>query len=424
MQPAARISAAIEILIEIAAATDAADRIVDRYFRNRRYAGKQDRAAINGIVWHGLRRQGSIAYLTGEAPSPRLTAMAAAVLGGFTDAATLDGWCSGEGHAPAPLTEAERAGLARLGAVADPPDWVAGDYPETLDPLLRHRFGDRLGAVMAAMGGRAPLDLRVNILKATRDEVLAELAGLGLKAVPCSLSPVGIRIEGRERLGQLAPFAEGRIEVQDEGSQLVALACAARPGQAIADYCAGAGGKALALAAAMDGQGRLLALDVEERRLSRMRPRLERAGIAGFVETAAITSELLTREAGAFDCVLVDAPCSLSGTWRRNPAARWSLTPDRVAELAELQGRILDEAARLVRPGGRLVYATCSVFVEEDEDVVAAFLARNGDFSPLDPALVLPGLAGEGLGIALDPEAQGTDGFFVSAVTREAGDRR
>ncbi|PWR21338.1 RsmB/NOP family class I SAM-dependent RNA methyltransferase [Zavarzinia aquatilis] len=418
MQPAARISAAIEILIEIAAATEAADRVVDRYFRNRRYAGKQDRAAINGIVWYALRRQGSIAHLTGEAASPRLTAMAAAVLSGFTDAATLEGWCTGEGHAPAPLSAAERAGLGRLATVGDVPDCVAGDYPESLDPLLRRRFGDRLGAVMAAMAGRAPLDLRVNTLKATREEVLGELAGLGLRAVPCALSPVGIRIEGRERLGQLAPFAEGRIEVQDEGSQLVALACAARPGQAIADYCAGAGGKALALAAAMNGQGRLLALDVEERRLSRMKPRLERAGIAGFVETAAISPELMAREAGAFDCVLVDAPCSLSGTWRRNPAARWSLTPDRVAELAELQGQIIDEAARLVRPGGRLVYATCSVFMEEDEDVVAGFLTRHPDFAPLALEQALPGIMDNGLGVALDPAAQGTDGFFVSAVTR------
>lgn len=417
MQPAARISAAIELLAEIGEGGEAADRVVDRYFRNRRYAGKQDRAAINGLVWYALRRRGSLGHLVGGAPTPRLLAFAAAVLTGFTDAAGVALLCTGEGHAPAPLDEAEQAGLDRLCRAGAVPDWVAGDYPEDLEPLLRRRFGARLAVVMAAMAGRAPLDLRVNTLKASRDAVLAELAGLGLTAVPSALSPVGLRVEGRERLGQLAPFTEGRIEVQDEGSQLVALACGAAPGLSVADYCAGAGGKTLALAAAMRGQGRLLALDVEERRLSRMRPRLARAGIEGFVEQAAISPALIEREAGAFDTVLVDAPCSLSGTWRRNPAARWDMTPEKVGQLAVLQGRILDEAARLVKPGGRLVYATCSVFVEEDEDVVEAFLARRPEFAPADISSLVPGAGGR-LGLALDPAAQGTDGFFLAAVTR------
>ncbi|MDD3445035.1 MAG: RsmB/NOP family class I SAM-dependent RNA methyltransferase, partial [Zavarzinia sp.] len=412
-------AAAIELLAEIGAGGEAADQVVDRYFRARRYAGKQDRAAIAGLVWYGVRRSGSIAWLTG-AEGPRVPAMAAVVLTGMADAATIDEWCNGEGHAPAPLSEGERAGLAALLAPREVPAWVAGDYPEALHPLLLRRFGPRLPAVMAAMATRAPLDLRVNTLKADRPEALAELAGLGLPVETCALSPVGMRVAGRERLGKLAPFMEGRIEVQDEGSQLVALACGARPGMAVADYCAGAGGKTLALAADMKGEGRLLALDVEDRRLRRMVPRLERAGIDGFVEPAAIDDALLAREAGRFDVVLVDAPCSLSGTWRRSPAARWSADPLRVAELAALQGRILEAAAGLVKPGGRLVYATCSVFIEEDEDVVEAFLARHGDFAPVDHEGLIPGVGGGPFGIALDPAGQGTDGFFVAALVRTA----
>ncbi|PWR19913.1 RsmB/NOP family class I SAM-dependent RNA methyltransferase [Zavarzinia compransoris] len=422
MQPAARLAAAIELLAEIGAGGEAADRVVDRYFRHRRYAGKQDRAAIAGIVWHAIRRATSLPWLTGTGahPAPRLAGLAAAVLSGFADAATVDRWCDGQGHAPAPLSYEERAALARLGEDRVPPDWVQGDYPESLGPLLLRRFGARLPTVMAAMAGRAPLDLRVNRLKAGREAVLDELRGLGLQVEGCALSPVGIRVAGRERLGPLAPFAEGRVEVQDEGSQLVALACAAAPGQAVADFCAGAGGKTLALAAEMQGRGRLLALDIDAFRLKRMEPRLTRAGIDQFVERAALDPDLLAREAGAFDAVLVDAPCSLSGTWRRNPLARQQATPERVAELAALQGRILDQAAGLVKPGGRLVYATCSVFVEEDEDVVAGFLGRRGDFAAADHAALFPGLAGGPLGLALDPAAQGTDGFFLAVMMRAA----
>lgn len=420
MQPAARLAAAIELLAEIGAGGEAADRVVDRYFRNRRYAGKQDRAAINGLVWYAIRRETALPWLLDTALTPRLAAMAAAVLTGFADGATVDQWCNGEGHAPAALDEGERAALHHLTLDRPAPDWVLGDYPEDIGPLLQRRFGARLPAVVAAMAGRAPLDLRVNSLKAGRDAVLEELRGLGLEVTPSPLSATGIRVAGRERLGQLAPFNEGRVEVQDEGSQLVALAMAAAPGQAIADFCAGAGGKTLALAAEMQGRGRLLALDIDGFRLKRMEPRLARAGVADFVEREALTAELLAREAGRFDAVLVDAPCSLSGTWRRNPQARKMATVARVAELAALQGRILDQAATLVRPGGRLVYATCSVFIEEDEAVVEDFLSRNTRFAPGDHTDRLPGLAAGRFGLALDPEAQGTDGFFLAVLIRAA----
>ncbi|MFA5122817.1 RsmB/NOP family class I SAM-dependent RNA methyltransferase [Zavarzinia sp.] len=422
MQPAARVAAAIELLAEIGAGGEAADRVVDRYFRNRRYAGKGDRAAVASLLWYAVRRGQSLGWLTGvgQGIAPRLAVFAAAVLTGFTDAATLEQLCSGEGYAPAPLDPAERQALDRLAEGRELPAWVVGDYPAELEPLLARRYGPRLAEVMVAMGGRAPLDLRVNTLKTTREAALAELRALGLTVEPMAHAPAGIRVAGRERLGQLAPFAEGRIEIQDEGSQLVALACAAEPGQAVADFCAGAGGKTLALAAAMGAKGRLAALDVEKRRLGRMAPRLERAGIQNFVEQAEISADFLAAEAGRFDCVLVDAPCSLSGTWRRAPAQRWTTTPARVAELAALQARILDQAAGLVKPGGRLVYATCSVFVEEDEDVVQGFLARRADFAPVDHGVLLPGIPGGPLGIALDPAAQGTDGFFLSVLRRAA----
>ena len=421
MRPAARLAAAIELLAEIGAGGEAADQVVDRYFRARRYAGKQDRAAIAGLVWYAVRRRGSLIHLTGGPDTPRVLAMAAAVLTETADAATVDAWATGEGHAPAPLSDAERAALAALAHPGPLPPWVAGDYAEDLHPLLLRRFGNRLDEAVAAMAGRAPLDLRVNTAKIDQAGAMAELAALGLTVEACTLAPAGIRVAGRERLGRLAPFAEGRIEVQDEGSQLVALACDARPGMAVADFCAGAGGKTLALAADMAGQGRLLAADIEERRLSRMVPRLERAGIADFVEREAIADDFLLREAAAFDRVLVDAPCSLSGTWRRNPAARWNVNLDRVRELADLQGRILDAAADLVKPGGRLIYATCSLFLEEDEDVVAAFLACHDDFAPLDHGTLLPGIAGGPLGIALDPARHGTDGFFVAVLGRHPG---
>jgi len=425
MQRGARIAAAIELLAEIEASGNAADRLIDRYFRARRYAGKGDRAAIANLVWTAIRRRGSIGWLTGTgAASPRVAILAAARLTDFAAADELGSLCDGQGHSPAPLDEAESAALARLEIqAADPPAWVRHDHAAVLSPLLARRYGERYDAVMAAMAGRAPLDLRVNTLKGSREAALAELAGQGLTVSPSPLSPVGIRVEGRERLGQLAIFAEGRVEIQDEGSQLVALLCAARPGEAVADFCAGAGGKALGLAAAMQKKGRLLALDVEARRLTRMAPRLARAGVDQFVEQGEISLELLTAEAGRFDCVLVDAPCSLSGTWRRNPANRWNTDLDRVADLASLQGRILDQAARLVRPGGRLVYATCSVFMEEDEDVVAGFLDRHPGFAVADQAAAFKAATGQtveagAFGIALDPVAPGTDGFFVSILAR------
>lgn len=389
MTPAARVQSAIELLdLVLAAAREggaAADTLIARYFKTRRYAGSKDRRAVRELVFRAIRRAGEMP-LSGRA----------AMLGLAESDPVLRELFDGSAHGPAPIMADEpiaEAGIA--------PGWLLA----RLDPLIRN---DERGVLL----GRAPLDLRVNRLKGDREQAAGMLPG----AQPTPHSPLGLRMPEGSQIEPSEAWRSGLVEVQDEGSQLLCLACEARPGMTVLDLCAGAGGKTLALAAEMANQGRLIASDTDRARLGRMAPRLERAGVS-------IVEPLLLdpgREADALagieaDLVLVDAPCSGSGTWRRNPETRWRVTPKRLAQLVKLQAHLLDIASELVRPGGRLVYVVCSILAEEGRNQADAMTGRSllvRDSLPISTGRPA------GSGLLLSPGRDGTDGFFVACWRR------
>jgi 16S rRNA (cytosine967-C5)-methyltransferase len=365
-----------------------------------------------------------------DTPRARVLGMLKLERGMDTDAiATL---CDGGRFAPQPLSDAERSALTSR-SLAEAPAHIAGDYPEWLDAHLAAVFGDDRVAEATAMASRAPLDLRVNTLKAKREKVQASLAHLG--AQPTPWSPIGLRIE----LGADArnpgihaeeDFIKGAIEVQDEGSQLAALLAAAKPGEQVIDLCAGAGGKTLALAAMMGGKGRLIATDHDKRQLAPIHERLSRAGVHNCdVRTPKGDSDPLADIKASADLVLIDAPCTGTGTWRRNPDAKWRMRPGALEVRLKDQAEVLDRAARLVKPGGRIAYVTCSVLPPENGDQVRGFLARRGEFAVVPPhetASVLWDRAEDFENAALKspegwlmtPRRTGTDGFFVSVLRK------
>jgi 16S rRNA (cytosine967-C5)-methyltransferase len=389
MTPAARVQAAIELLDGIIAAAReggaAADALIARYFKARRYAGSKDRRAVRDLVYRAIRR-------AGEPP----VSGRAAMLGLAGDEPELVLLFDGSPHGPAPRQAKEP--IAPFGLA---PDWLL----DRLDPLVGE--GER-----SALLGRAPLDLRVNRLKGDRTAALTALP----EAVPTLLSPLGLRLPEGTRVDEAEAWSTGLVEVQDEGSQLICLACEARPGERVVDLCAGAGGKTLALAADMANEGAIAAADSDRARLSRIGPRLERAGVT-IVEPRLLDPgrELEALAGIEADLVLVDAPCSGSGTWRRNPETRWRIAPNRLALLVALQARLLDIAAGLLAPGGRLVYAVCSLLAEEGRDQAAALNARSS-LVPEDSAIAAGRAAGSGR--LLTPGHDGTDGFFVARWRR------
>jgi 16S rRNA (cytosine967-C5)-methyltransferase len=446
MTPAARVAAALELLAKIEALDRPADGIVRGYLRERRYIGSKDRRAITDLVYGVLRAQARldwwVARLAPEAGGARARVLAALVMIERRPAEQVAALFDGGRYHPDPLESEEdrllaalaglnRAGLARAGLDRldhpEQPQWVRGEQPPWLLARLAESFGDDLESELAALLREAPLDLRVNTLKTDRETARAALAAEGIEAAPTPLSPLGLRVAGRHTLPSLRAFRDGLVEVQDEGSQLVALLTGARPGLAVADLCAGAGGKTLALAAAMGDEGRLVALDSEARRLQRAGPRLARAGAAE-VELRPLTGAddpWLAENAGAFERVLLDAPCSGSGAWRRHPDARWRLSEAQLTGYLELQREILERAAPLVAPAGRLVYATCSLLPEENGAQVARFLEAHDDFAPLPIAEVWAEAIGtpcpgEGRDLLLSPARHGTDGFFLAVLERRA----
>ncbi len=442
MTPGARARAAIELLAAIGAAEGPADRLLAAHFRGNRYIGSKDRNAIREIVYGVLRhraqidwwieRQGEPGPVSEPDPGPgpdlnRQRVLAALAMIERWPAAEAEAAFDGGQYRPGKLSEAEVrlfGGLA--GAALDHPDqpgWVRGNYPEWLGAELEGGLGARVAEEMAAMARPAPVDLRVNTLKGSREEARAALAAEGVETAPTPHSPIGLRLEGRRTLPGLAAFRQGLVEVQDEGSPIVALLVDALPGQIVADYCAGAGGKTLALAAAMENRGRLVACDIAEARMRDLRPRTRRAGVSN-VE-ARIIPEVGADglDAEAFERVLVDVPCSGAGAWRRNPDAKWRLTQEELAAHAGRQQAILDRAARLVAPGGRLIYATCSVLDCENRQQVDRFLAAHEAFALLPaPDLWLEILGGDGPfpGPCLEllPGRDGTDGFFAAFLER------
>ena len=433
MTPAARLSAAIELIETIDAQRVPAAKALKEWGTAHRYAGSGDRAAISGLIWDVLRRRASSAWIMdNDSPRARTLGMLRLERGMTADA--ISDLCHGERFAPEPLTSAERAALTSRTLDAAPAH-IAGDYPEWLDGYLAQAFGEDRVAEATAMASRAPLDLRVNTLKAKREKILGSIAHLG--AVPTPWSQIGLRIE----LGADArnpgihaeeDFIKGAIEVQDEGSQLAALLSAAKPGEQVIDLCAGAGGKTLALAAMMQGKGRLIATDHDKRQLAPIYERLSRAGVHNAdVRTPKGPNDTLSDIHASADLVLIDAPCTGTGTWRRNPDAKWRMRPGALEVRLKDQIEVLDRAAALVKPGGRIAYVTCSVLPPENGQQVRAFVARHPEFSVVPPeqtATVLWDKADDFAAAALKsnegwlmtPRRTGTDGFFVSVLKRQA----
>jgi 16S rRNA (cytosine967-C5)-methyltransferase len=435
MTPGARIAAAIELLELIEAENRPADRVVDGYMRQRRYIGSKDRVAVTEQVYAVLRRRARLDWWIARAGlerSWRRRVIANLALGEGWPLDRITSTFDGTAHSPKPLGDADRALVAELAGrpfdSADMAEIVRADCPEWLEARLRRRFGDRFLEELQALSRPAGVDLRVNVLKADRPTLLAEFQAAEIPVEPTPFSPLGLRLAKRRPVDRLPGFAEGRIEVQDEGSQLAALLVDAQPGMRVVDFCAGAGGKTLAMGAAMANRGHIGACDVSERRLEHAARRLRRAGLAN-VERRVLTSERdpwVKRHKGSFDRVLIDAPCSGTGTWRRNPDAKWWLTPKGLDELAAQQHSILESAARLVKPGGRLVYVTCALLDEENEGQIDRFLATHADFAPLPVGEVWPATVGGtapegGAYLRLSPAAHGTDGFFVAILARAAG---
>ncbi len=378
MRPPARAQAAIEILDSVIASAAeggaAADTLIQRYFASRRYAGAKDRAAVRELVYRAIR------FTADRPPSGR-----SALLGMAADDPALLALFDGTTHAPAPPQVGEPRARPSLA-----PHWLA--------PQLRAAFGSRYGEELAALATRAPLDLRVNSGRATVHDVQAALGGH-----PIAGLPLGLRLDGSApRLDQHPLFLAGGFEVQDAGSQLVTRLAEARPGETVIDLCAGAGGKTLALADAMADEGRLIATDTDRSRLQAMTPRLTRAGVT-MVEQRLLNpgkeTAALSDLAGAADLVVVDAPCSGTGTWRRNPELRWRLTARRLHRLCAIQARLITLAAQLVKPGGRVLFIVCSVLNEEGTDhlPLAANLGLTVDTS-----------------LTLSPATTATDGFFAA----------
>jgi 16S rRNA (cytosine967-C5)-methyltransferase len=427
--PPARLEAAIALLEAVEAApARPADAVANVFFREQRFIGSGDRRAVSDRVWRVLRSRRRLTWWVPKG-TPRLLVAASLLTEGWTLAGVAETF-SGDRFAPPGLERNEYNALRRVeGQPLDHPDMpepVRFELPDWLYPRLLELFGANLAAEMTALSQPAPLDLRVNLLKGTRDEAQAALAAEGWEAKPTPLSPWGLRIDGRRPVTSGPSFQTGLVEIQDEGSQLIAALTGVLPGMRVVDWCAGAGGKTLALAAMMGNRGQIVACDVSASRLEGAVRRLRRAGVNNVERHLVVPGDKWAkRRAGTFDRVLVDAPCTGTGTWRRNPDARHRLTEQDLLELTRKQSSILDTARALVRPGGRMVYATCSLLQEENEGQVSAFLIRHPDFIlvPLAQVWAFEGAAaGSDLSLmetlSLTPARHGTDGFFAAVLER------
>ena len=391
------------------------DAVLSRYFRDREALGQQDRAFVAESVFGVLRRKLLLDYIAPDATPRQLLLLWLSRIAGYSGR-ELGALCSSDETQWLNSTRAQ--GALPLSVEADLPQWVIDRLPEHDETFVR--------ALGRSLQESAPLDLRVNTLRANRDEVLARLAAEGIAAAPTPLSPIGIRLQGKPALGRHPLFTSGMVEVQDEGSQLLGYLLAPRRTDLVVDFCAGAGGKTLMLGALMNSQGRLYAFDVSEKRLSKLKPRLKRSGLSNLhpLVIAHENDTKVKRLAGKIDRVLVDAPCSGMGTLRRNPDLKFRQSPEGVAELVAKQTAILNAAARLVKPGGRLVYATCSLLTEENQQIVAAFVSAHPQFTALNCGELLQkqGITLEcGNEMQLWPHLHRTDGFFAVALERSAG---
>lgn len=433
MTPAARLSAAIEVLDDMARRPRPASDALADWGKAHRFAGSGDRGAIGNLVFDALRRRASIAHRMG-CDGARALVLGVHAFHWATPEAT-QALATGEGHAPAPLDAAEIAAIhAAPGPMAPA---VAGDYPAFLDASLERVYGEGRAAEMALYGARAPIDLRVNTLKAERRRILADLERFA--AAPGRYAPTAIRVPvpgGPQRAPAIeaeAAYRTGKVELQDEGSQIASLLVDPPPGAQVADLCAGAGGKTLALAAALDNAGQIHAYDADRHRLKAIHERLQRASARNVQVLRAGDEAALDALSGRMDRVVLDVPCTGSGAWRRKPDSKWRLRPQALVQRNGEQDALLRRGAGLVRRGGRLVYVTCSVLAEENEDRIAAFLGapEGRDFAVFDlkplwrrlfasQAPEAPTGVATGPGLRLSPGATGTDGFYVCALERRA----
>ena len=425
-----RLSAAIAVLTDVETRKRPVSEALKAWGLNNRFAGAGDRAAIGNLVYDALRRRASHAAAMGS-DSPRALVLAVAMRDWKEEPAALNESFAGDSHAPEALSEEEMA--RAVGTLPDDtPGWVLADVPEWLAPSLQRGFGDDWIAEGQGMAGRPSLDLRTNSLKATRERVMKSLARFEPKEPV--ISPMGVTMPAGPRDARTPNvttdegYLKGWFEVQDQGSQVVSALAGARPGEQVLDLCAGAGGKTLALAAAMMNKGQIFAYDSDRNRLAPIYDRLKRNG-ARNVQVRAPQPGALDDLVGKMDRVVIDAPCTGTGTWRRRPDTKWKLTPELLAQRVAEQAAILAEGQRYLKPGGTLVYITCSILPEENDDQVAAFIAANPDFASMEPAELWQAAFGAGLpagvatdqaGIALTPRLTGTDGFYFNALRRIA----
>ncbi len=439
MQYPAQVQACIELLDVQLDNVTVADRLLHKYFRARRYIGSKDRAKITELFYSVLRQRRMVEFLLeqiGEAASS--AQMVAASLWLENGGSQLNSIFTGEKYQPEPLSSEFLSKLLDFDLEElDPPQSVRYNVPEWLMPHFERRFEANISRELEALNDKAPVDIRVNTLNSDRTQLAAELNAIGISTQITPLSDLGLRFEQRVAVSNLDTFRNGDFEVQDEGSQLLAAVCNVKAGQKVIDFCAGAGGKTLALAAAMGNKGSLIACDVSEPRLKELSKRAKRAGVFN-IRPVLLNSErdkVLKRHIKTADVVLVDAPCSGSGAWRRNPDARFNLTPERLEQLYALQAEILDSAARLVKPNGYLVYATCSVFNEENRLQIDRFISNNNDLYKVfdvTSTLISDEQSADKHALAehlhaqaspfleLSPASSNTDGFFAALLQRKS----
>ncbi|MGN7437442.1 MAG: RsmB/NOP family class I SAM-dependent RNA methyltransferase [Alcanivorax sp.] len=428
MKPASRIKATVEILDSSHRARVPLNKCVGDYMRTRRYIGSKDRRNVAERVYDITRAHARLSWWlekTNTEDTSRNRVIAWTVLGEGADEKRVNDLFDGSQYAPDSLNEDEHAFAAKLYGQPlerkDMPDAVRAECPPEYEDTLKKLFGEKFQEEMQAMMKPATLDLRVNSFQAEKENVIKSLDKDGIPVTEGALCPWALRCDDKAFLSHTKAFKKGWIEIQDEGSQLIAWLCGAKPGMQVLDYCAGAGGKTLALAAAMERKGRIVAMDTDEKRLENGRKRYKKAGLADIIEVRALSDERhkkwLKRQKEKFDIVLTDVPCSGSGTWRRNPDTRWQKFGPSLEELTEIQAEIIDRAAKCVKPGGKLVYATCSLFEEENEAQVETFLKNHPEFriEPIEPTRNLGSPF-----MRLSPLRHETDGFFTAILKKSA----
>ena len=431
MRLGGRIQAAAEVLEDILERKTPATMALRDWGKKHRFAGSKDRSAIGNYVHDALRCKSSIAFRM-DSETPRALAMGAVVFFGGQTSDSLNQAFEGDTHAPDVLSDAEIANLNGAINIEGAPDWVQADVPEWLWPAFENNFSEEAIIEGRALTQRPPLDLRVNTIKS--DVASAHKALKGHGAEPCAISPIGLRIKALTGDGRLPniqieeSYQTGAVEIQDEGSQIVSLLVDVKPGERVLDYCAGGGGKSLALAADMENQGNVYGFDIDKRRLAPLYQRAQRAG-ATIIDVRQPPSEGLKDLVGKMDRVFVDAPCTGVGTWRRKPDAKWRLNEEALQRRNNEQRSVLHSAKGFVRPGGFMFYVTCSMLAEENEAQVYAFLEDNKNFTLLSAGEVWEEKFGidapkpwsaDGCTLTLTPSSTNTDGFFFAVMERQS----